>query len=46
VLEEYEKIFGPNKTSTLGVVNNICILYTEHDRIEKAEEMYLRALHG
>ena len=41
-----EKVFGPDHTSTLDIVNNIGALYYERGQLTEAESMYQRALIG
>jgi Tfp pilus assembly protein PilF len=36
----------PEHTSTLDTVNNLGLLYTNREKLAKAEEMYQRALKG
>ncbi|KAJ5811278.1 hypothetical protein N7474_007579, partial [Penicillium riverlandense] len=45
-LAGYEKILGPDHTSTLGTVNNLGALYRDQGKLAEAEEMYERALAG
>jgi hypothetical protein len=45
-LNEYEKALGPDHTLTLGVVNNLGLLYESQSRAEGATKMYERALKG
>ncbi|KAK4246309.1 hypothetical protein C7999DRAFT_33275 [Corynascus novoguineensis] len=46
VLEGYEKVLGPEHTSTLNAANNLGILYVDQGRHNEAETMYKRALKG
>ncbi|KAH8598606.1 hypothetical protein B0O99DRAFT_567078 [Bisporella sp. PMI_857] len=45
-LQGYEKVWGPDHTSTLAMVNNLGNLYRNQDKLVEAEQMYQRALHG
>jgi tetratricopeptide (TPR) repeat protein len=45
-LKGYEKVFGPEHTSTLITVNNLGSLYTTLGKLDEAEKMYERALKG
>jgi tetratricopeptide (TPR) repeat protein len=45
-LAGYEKVWGPEHTSTLNTVNNLGILYVDQGRHSDAEMMYNRALAG
>ncbi|KAI3336292.1 kinesin light chain [Xylariaceae sp. AK1471] len=45
-LQSYEKVLGPDHTSTLNTVNNLGVLYWRQDKLNEAEEMYQRALQG
>jgi tetratricopeptide (TPR) repeat protein len=45
-LEGKEKALGINHTSTLGTVNNLGLLYAGQGKLEKAKEMFRRALEG
>ncbi|RYO11415.1 hypothetical protein AA0111_g12809 [Alternaria arborescens] len=45
-LEGFEKVLGPDHTSTLDTVNNLGILYADQGKLDEAEEMYQRALQG
>jgi hypothetical protein len=38
--------WGAEHTSTLDTVNNLGLLYKNQDRLQEAEEMYMRALRG
>jgi tetratricopeptide (TPR) repeat protein len=42
-LQEREKAWGPDHTSTLNTVGN---LYANQGKLDEAEEMYQRALQG
>ncbi|KAK3615670.1 hypothetical protein LTR56_026445, partial [Elasticomyces elasticus] len=41
-----ENALGPDRTSTLGTVNNLGILYRSQGKLDEAEKMYKRALAG
>lgn len=41
-----EKALGPDHTSTLNTVNNLGALYGRQGELDKAEEIYERALQG
>jgi tetratricopeptide (TPR) repeat protein len=45
-LEGYEKVLGPEYTSTLDTINNLGILYADQGKLGEAEKMYERALKG
>ncbi|KAI9855038.1 MAG: hypothetical protein M1813_000582 [Trichoglossum hirsutum] len=45
-LTGYEKVLGPEHTSTLRTVNNLGILYQNQGKLAEAEAMYQRALAG
>ncbi|PQE10720.1 hypothetical protein CJF32_00009819 [Rutstroemia sp. NJR-2017a WRK4] len=45
-LQDYEKTWGPEHTSTLDTVNNLGNLYTDQGKLVEAEQMYQRALQG
>ncbi|KAL4860407.1 hypothetical protein BDV12DRAFT_181626 [Aspergillus spectabilis] len=45
-LAGYEKVLGPDHTSTLDTVHNLGLLYSDHGELKEAEEMYQRALIG
>ena len=45
-LAGYEKVWGPEHTSTLDTVNNLGLLYRAQGRMKEAEDMLLRALAG
>jgi Flp pilus assembly protein TadD len=44
VLQEYKKALGLEHTSTLEIVNNLGILYTNQGKLGKAEKMYEHTL--
>jgi Tetratricopeptide repeat len=44
VLTEYEKVLGPEHTSTLDTVNNLGNLYRDQDKLDEAKQMYRRRL--
>ncbi|TEY32460.1 hypothetical protein BOTCAL_0730g00010 [Botryotinia calthae] len=46
VLEDYEKVFGSDHTSTFITINNLGILYKNQGKLAEAEKMYHRALEG
>ncbi|KAF2716087.1 hypothetical protein K431DRAFT_29724, partial [Polychaeton citri CBS 116435] len=46
VLEEMERVWGPDHTSTLNTVNNLGNLYSKQGKMLEAEQMYKRALEG
>ncbi len=43
-LDEYEKAWGPEHTSTLNTVNNLGNLYKNQGKLMKAKKMYQRTL--
>ena len=43
-LKRYEKVWGPEHTSTLSTINNLGLLYSDQGKLKEAEEMYQRAL--
>ncbi|KIW32510.1 uncharacterized protein PV07_04047 [Cladophialophora immunda] len=45
-LQGYEKTLGPEHTSTLDIVHNLGLLYSNQGKLKEAEEMYERALQG
>jgi len=45
-LKGYEKVWGPEHTSTLNTVNNLGLLYKDQGKMVEAEAMYRRALEG
>jgi tetratricopeptide (TPR) repeat protein len=45
-LAGYEKVLDPDHTSTLTVVNNLSLLYSDQGKLKEAEEMCQRALAG
>jgi tetratricopeptide (TPR) repeat protein len=45
-LEGREKVLGHDHTSTLNTVNNLGLLCADQGKLDKAEEMYERALQG
>ncbi|SLM38920.1 nb-arc and tpr domain protein [Lasallia pustulata] len=45
-LEGSEKAWGPEHTSTLGMVNHLAVLYKDQGKMAEAEAMYRRALEG
>ncbi|OAG12932.1 TPR-like protein [Paraphaeosphaeria sporulosa] len=45
-LQGYEKVWGPEHTSTLNTVNNLGTLYADLGRLDEAGKMYQRALQG
>ncbi|KAH8645433.1 hypothetical protein BX600DRAFT_490824 [Xylariales sp. PMI_506] len=45
-LRGYEKVWGPDHTSTLNTVNNLGDLYRHQGKLQEAEELYLRAFRG
>lgn len=45
-LQGTEKVFGPEHTSTLDIVNNLGNLYMDQDKLVEAEQMFQRALQG
>jgi tetratricopeptide (TPR) repeat protein len=45
-LAGYEKVLGPDHTSTLDTVNNLGLLYGDQGKLDEAEQMYMRALAG
>ncbi|KAJ5899929.1 hypothetical protein N7495_004673 [Penicillium taxi] len=45
-LAGYEKVLGPDHTSTLDTVNNFGLLYSDQGRLKEAEKMFHRALAG
>ena len=45
-LQDNEKAWGPEHTSTLKTVNNLGLLYADLGQLDEAEKMYLRALTG
>ena len=45
-LRGYENVLGPNHTSTLDIVNNLGLLYSDQGKLKGAEAMYQRALAG
>ena len=46
VLQEKEKVWGLEHTSTLNTVDNLGDLCTNQGKIAEAEEMYIRGLVG
>lgn len=46
VLAGYEKVLGPEHTSTLDTVNNLGNLYIDQGKLREAKDMYVRALAG
>jgi Tfp pilus assembly protein PilF len=42
-LAGYEKVLGPDHTSTLNIVTNFGVLYSDQGKLKEAEEMYRRA---
>ncbi|TAQ90762.1 hypothetical protein B7494_g955, partial [Chlorociboria aeruginascens] len=42
-LQDFEKAWGPEHTSTLNMVNNLGILYKNQGKLVEAEQMYQRA---
>ncbi|PQE23326.1 WD40 YVTN repeat-like-containing domain protein [Rutstroemia sp. NJR-2017a BBW] len=45
-LKGYEKVWGPEHTSTLNTVGNLDILYADQGKMVEVEEMFQRALKG
>ena len=45
-LEGYEKALRSDHTSTLNIVNNLCLLYADQGKPGEAEKIYQRALEG
>jgi tetratricopeptide (TPR) repeat protein len=45
-LQGYEKVGGPDHTSTLETVNNLGLLYAARGKLDEAEKMFQRALQG
>ncbi|KAK3897209.1 Tetratricopeptide repeat-domain-containing protein, partial [Staphylotrichum tortipilum] len=45
-LQGYEKVWGPEHTSTLDTVNNLGLLYMDQGRHKEVEAMFERALQG
>ena len=45
-LQETEKAWGPDQTSTLDTVNNLGLLYENQGKLNEAEKTYQRALQG
>ena len=45
-LEGYEKVLGPEHTSTLDIVHNLGFLYAARGQLNDAEAMLNRALGG
>ncbi|MCJ1360228.1 MAG: hypothetical protein MMC33_010231 [Icmadophila ericetorum] len=45
-LKRYEKVWGPEHTSTLSTINNLGLLYSDQSKLKEAEEMCQRALKG
>jgi tetratricopeptide (TPR) repeat protein len=46
VLLGYEKALSTDHTLTLGIVNNLGLLYADQGKLDKAEKMYQQALLG
>jgi tetratricopeptide (TPR) repeat protein len=45
-LAGYEKVLGPDHTSTLDTVNSLGLLYGDEGKLDEADQMYMRALAG
>lgn len=45
-LAGFEKAWGRDHTSTLDMVNDLGVLYSDQEKIVEAEALYLRALTG
>jgi hypothetical protein len=45
-LDGYEKAFGPDHPRTLGITNNLCGLYGDQGKLDKAKRMFERTLAG
>ncbi|KAN0078814.1 hypothetical protein V8E54_005327 [Elaphomyces granulatus] len=45
-LQEKEKAWGPDHTSTLDTVNDLGALYVDQGKLDEAEKMFQRALQG
>jgi tetratricopeptide (TPR) repeat protein len=45
-LQGFEKVWGPDHTSTLDTVHNLGNLYVGQGKLAEAEQMYQRALQG
>ena len=45
-LQGYEKVGGPDHTSTLETVNNLGLLYAARGKLDEAGKMFQRALQG
>jgi tetratricopeptide (TPR) repeat protein len=45
-LQEKEKAWSPDHTSTLDTVNNLGVLYADQGKLDEAEKMYQQALQG
>jgi Tfp pilus assembly protein PilF len=39
-----EKTLGPDHTSTLDIVNNLGLLYSDQGKLDEAEQMFIQAL--
>jgi hypothetical protein len=45
-LDGSEKALGPNHTPTLQTVNNLGVIYGDQGELDKAEQVFIRALAG